>query len=195
MRKTAFTGLIFLLTACAVSKVDPLAIPLAYKSSTTPVVPKAAACSAVSVIEVEDRRTDKVLGLRFHESKPLKADVTAASDPAVWVHDGMQAFLARHAIDLRPSGPKLLVELRLLRTQENIWHRSGYEANIGLTARLQSPSGKICAEQAVEGKGGNYGYSGSIENYQETLNNALDDAAQHLLDSPLFDSTLCQCAN
>jgi hypothetical protein len=50
-------------------------------------------------------------------------------------------------------------------------------------------------EQPVEGKGGNYGYSGSIENYQETLNSALDDATQHILDSPQFESAVCQCAS
>jgi len=47
----------------------------------------------------------------------------------------------------------------------------------------------------VAGKGGNYGYSGSIENYQETLNSALDDATQHILDSPLLDGALCQCGS
>jgi hypothetical protein len=49
--------------------------------------------SAVPRVEVEDWRSEKVLGIRFHESKPLKADVTAASDPAVWVRDGMQTYL------------------------------------------------------------------------------------------------------
>jgi len=195
MRKIVSVGLIAMLSACAVSRVDPLAVPLVYKSSTTPLIARAASCPAISLIEVDDRRTDKLLGVRFHENKPLKADVTAASDPTMWVHDGMQAFLSRNGLKLDSTGPKMVVEIRGLKTQENIWHRSGYEAKIALTARLQSPAGKICAEQAADGKGGNYGYSASIENYQETLNAALDDAAQHLLDSPLFSSTNCQCGN
>jgi hypothetical protein len=49
MRRIVCTGLIGLLSACAVSKVDPLAVPLVYKSGTTPVIAKAAFCSAVSL--------------------------------------------------------------------------------------------------------------------------------------------------
>jgi len=188
--------LVCLVTACAVSTVEPLAVPLAYKPDTKPLVaPKRSSCAAVSRVEVEDRRSDKTLGIRFHEAKPLKAEVTAASEPAVWVRDGMQTVLSRNGIGVASSGPRLLIELRVLRTEENIWHRSGYEAKLSLIARVQAPSGKVCMEQPVEGKGGNYGYSGSIENYQETLNSALDDAAQHILDSPVFESALCQCGS
>jgi hypothetical protein len=196
MRRATLVSLICLVTACAVSKVDPLAVPLAYKAGAraVPVAARTSSCPAISRVEVEDRRSDKVLGVRFHESKPLKADVTTTSDPAAWVHDGMQTFLSGKGMTPAPGGPKLLVELRALRTEENIWHRSGYGAKISLIARVQSPAGKTCMEQPVEGKGGNYGYSGSIENYQETLNSALDDATQHILDSPLFESALCQCA-
>ena len=196
MRRMMSVCLVCLVTACAVSTVEPLAVPLAYKSDTKPLVtPKRSSCSAVSRVEVEDRRSDKTLGIRFHEAKPLKAEVTAASEPAVWVRDGMQTVLSRNGIGVASSGPRLLIELRVLRTEENIWHRSGYEAKLSLIARVQAPSGKVCMEQPVEGKGGNYGYSGSIENYQETLNSALDDAAQHILDSPVFESALCQCGS
>jgi hypothetical protein len=197
MRKTTVVSLICLVSACAVSKVDPLAVPLAYKSDAraVPAAARTSSCPAISGVEVEDRRSDKVLGVRFHEAKPLKADVTAASDPAAWVRDGTQTFLSGKGLISASSGPKLLIELRALRTEENIWHRSGYAAKISLVARLQSPAGKVCMEQPVQGKGGNYGYSGSIENYQETLNSALDDANQHILDSPLLDSALCQCAS
>ena len=194
MRRMICVSVVCLVTACAVSKVDPLAVPLAYKLDTKAMAAaRTSSCSTVSRVEVEDRRTDKVLGVRFHESKPLKADVTAASEPATWVREGTEAYLSRNGIAFAPNGPKLLIELRALRTEENIWHRSGYAAKLSLMARLQGPSGKVCMEQPVAGKGGNYGYSGSIENYQETLNSALDDATQHLLDSPTFDSALCQC--
>jgi hypothetical protein len=194
MRRMICVSVVCLVTACAVTKVDPLAVPLAYKSDTRPMAAaRTSSCSTVSRVEVEDQRGDKVLGVRFLESKPLKAEVTAASDPATWVREGTEAFLSRSGIAFAPNGPKLHIELRALWTEENVWHRSGYAAKLSLMARLQAPSGKMCMEQLVAGKGGNYGYSGSVENYQETLNSALDDATQHLLDSPAFDSALCQC--
>jgi hypothetical protein len=195
MRKIVSVGLIGLLTACAVSQVNPLSVPLAYKAPAKPLLPKTLSCPAISRIDVEDRRSEKVLGVRYHESKPLKADVTVASDPAPWVRDGMQTFLERNGVATAPNGARLSVDLGVIRTQENIWVRAGYEAKIGLTARVQSRSGKTCAEQSVEGKSGNYGYAGSIDNYQELLSSTLDDATQHLLDSPQFDTALCQCAN
>ncbi len=82
-----------------------------------------------------------------------------------------------------------------IRTSENIWHRSGYEAKIARSARLRSPSGKTCWEGSAEGASNNYGYFGSIENYQETLNGALDAATLLVLDSPGFKDALCRCAD
>lgn len=193
MRTMIIVGLVALTSACAVSQVDPLSVPLAYKAPEKPVFLHAAACGAFSSIKVADLREDKQLGIRFHETKPLKAEVTAANDPAGWVQDGMQRYLTSHGVAVAPRGPELLVDLHVLRTEEDIWHRASYDARVSVLARLQAPSGKVCAEESVEGKAGNYGYAGSTENYQETLNSALDDVSQHLLDDPQFATALCQC--
>jgi hypothetical protein len=45
----------------------------------------------------------------------------------------------------------------------------------------------------VTGKAGNYGYAGSIVNYQETLNYALARAVLQLVDLPEFEQALCHC--
>jgi hypothetical protein len=82
-----------------------------------------------------------------------------------------------------------------MHTVESIWHRSSYEAHMTLRAQLQSPTGRICWKEADNGEGMNYGYSGSIENYQETLSMALDDASEHIAASPEFRDALCHCAN
>lgn len=195
MIRTIFSGLIVLATAaCAVSSVAPLAVPLVYKSSPNPdAILRTLSCAAVAHIQVDDKRSEKILGTRFHESKPLKADVTAADDPVPWVRSGMESFMVQTGFKLAPAGPNLVVHLETLRTSENIWHRSGYEARIALTAALQSPTGKTCWQDSLEGKSGNYGYSGSVENYQETLNGALDAATAHMLNSAAFTTALCHC--
>lgn len=180
---------------CAVSKVEPLTVPLAYKPSSHPdALLTAPSCPLGPGVRVTDQRTDQILGERFHESKPLRADVAADGDAAAWVSDGVNQALSRAGYKTADGAPVLNLGLTALRTSENIWHRSGYDARILFTAELKS-RGKTCWQESVEGKSGNYGYSGSIENYQETLNGALDAAASHLLSSALFNSALCHCSD
>lgn len=47
----------------------------------------------------------------------------------------------------------------------------------------------------MDGTAGNYGYAGSVPNYQETLNGALDNASLHLAESQGFKDGLCHCAD
>ena len=153
-------------------------------------------CNTLSQVQVTDARSDKsVIGIRTHESKPLTAPVTSSTDPAVWVQSGVQGFLGQNGVVPSGHGPKLAISLDSLHTTESIWHRSSYEASLALTASLQSPAGKVCWKQTVQGTGGNYGYAGSIQNYQQTLNAALDNATLNLAQSPGFKDALCQCAN
>jgi hypothetical protein len=179
--------------ACVVSKVDPLAIPLQYRmSADSGSVVAPVECPTIGPIVVDDKRKVQLLGIRYHESKPLKADVSLASDPAVWTHDGLESIFKQHGVQ-SGAGPTLVVELGTLHTSENIWHRSGYDAQIAFGAALRSPSGKSCWHESIEGKSGNYGYSGSLLDYQETLNGALDAAGVKLLSSPTFTGALCHC--
>jgi hypothetical protein len=187
---------LLVLSSCAVSRLDPLSIALAYKTN-----PKNAglvaglSCGSISQVQASDARTEKSLGVRTHESKPLRADVTLAGDPTGWLHDGVQSFLSQNAVSFRPGGPKLLVSLDSLHTVESVWHRASYDARVALTAEVQSTGGKSCWKESVEGSSGNYGYAGSLTNYQETLNGALDAASTHLAESQGFRSALCHCSD
>lgn len=185
-----------LLNACAATHVAPLSVPLAYTpnphnaSEAGPL-----SCNAISQLTVRDARTNKLLGIRTLEGKPDRADVSIANDPAAWVHDGVQTFLSQNGVSFGGPGPQLAVSLDSLETAENVWHRSSYRAGLALTARLQSPSGKVCWRNTSQGKGGNYGYSGSTTNYQETVNEALDDAMQQMASLPGFKDALCHCGD
>jgi hypothetical protein len=98
MKKIPLASIIVCLAACAVSSVEPLTVPLVYKASPTPdAVLVAMNCPALARIDVTDRRTAPVLGTRFLENKPLKADVTAANDPVAWAREGVQHFMCRMA--------------------------------------------------------------------------------------------------
>jgi hypothetical protein len=195
--RTIFSGFIVIATAaCTVSSVEPLAVPLTYIADPQPdAARRTFSCPSVARIQVDDKRAEKTLGVRAYTSKPLKADVTAANDPALWAREGMQNFMARNGIKIAPDGPQLIVGLDTLRTSESMRRRSDYEARIVLAAELQSPRGRTCWEESAEGKGANFGYSGNIEDYQEMLNGALDAATLHILDSDGFKNALCHCAD
>jgi uncharacterized lipoprotein YajG len=184
-----------LISACAVDRIDPMNVPLKYSSN-----PKDAtvvgnlSCSAVSQVQVTDGRADKTLGERVHESKPLKAEVTTSSDVAAWVQDGVQTMLTQNGFRLG-SGPKLSITVDTVHTKESVWHRSSYDAQVAFKGQLLSPSGNSCWTETIQGRDGAYGYSGSVENYQQALNNALDAASLNLVQLGSFKEALCKCGN
>lgn len=184
------------IAGCAVSKVEPLSVPLVYKANPNNAGTVGSfSCAATAQIRVADTRIDKTIGVRTHESKPLKADVTAGSNPAAWVGDGVQGFLGQNGVIFPGSGPMLLISIDTLHTTESIWHRASYEAQIAMTGELRSPSGRICWQGTGAGKAGNYGYAGSVEDYQDTLNSALDAATLQMTQSQGFKEALCHCGN
>lgn len=183
-------------SACVVSSVQPVTVPLVYKPSPKQLgLVNSFPCNAVARVQATDARTDKTLGLRAHETKPLKAEVSASGDVAAWIEDGVQKYLTQAGIHFQGGGPALIMSLDSLRTSESILRRSSYEARIGLSSRLQTSAGKSCWEGKTDGTSGNYGYSGSILDYQETLNGALNAATVHMAESPGFRDALCHCAD
>jgi hypothetical protein len=185
------------LCACAISHLQPLSIPLAYNSANLRNLGSVGTLSCVSLarVQVDDARTVKTLGVRTLEGKPDSADVTASSDVVSWAHDGLQNALTLNGFSVSGQGPQLQVSLDSVRTTENAYHRSSYDARIALTARLQSSTGKSCWQGTVQGTARNYGFAGSTENYQELLNSALDDANTQLIQSAGFKDALCKCAD
>jgi hypothetical protein len=196
MLRTSIACVALAVSACVVTSVQPVTVPLVYKPSPKTLgLLNSFPCNAIARVQVTDARTEKTLGLRAHESKPLKAEVSASGDAASWVEDGVQKYLAQAGIHFEGGGPALSLSLDSLRTSESILRRSSYEARTALTGRLRTPAGKSCWEGKVEGASGNYGYSGSILDYQETLNSALDAATQHMTESQGFRDALCHCAD
>jgi hypothetical protein len=184
-----------LVSACAVSRVDPMTVPLSYTADTrNDAAVGSLQCNGISQIQATDARTDKVLGERVHETKPLKAEVTTNSDVAAWVQSGVRTVLQENGFSFT-SGPTLLLSVDTLATKETIYHRSGYDASIAMTAHLQSASGKMCWTETIQGRGGNYGYSGSVQNYQQTLNEALANATVNMAQQQAFKDALCKCGN
>ena len=92
----------------------------------------------------------------------------------------------------KTSAATLRLTIDQISTTENVLHRSGYEGRIVMSAELVR-NGPSCWKDRLDGFAENYGYAGSAENYQETLNHALDRAMIRLLGSSDFRKAVCSC--
>jgi hypothetical protein len=181
------------------SSVAPISFPLAYKTMASPGdFPTLPPCATLADVQVTDVRADRSIGKRFVEGNAsATAPVTVSSDVAAWVRSGALETLKRSGTSFgNPSAPVLRISVEQITTNENIVHRSGYDGRIVISGQLiRLGSGSPCWRDRADGAAENYGYSGSIENYQETLNHALDRAMIHLLSIPEFKRAICSCGS
>ena len=195
MKRFAVVLLPLLLACCrAPSSVAPMTVPLQYKAMLTPgEVPTMPQCAALSKIEVLDGRDEKNIGKRYVEGKSSAiATVTTSDDVAAWAGRGFENTFKRAGVAVGKEGaPVLHIRIDQIVTNENVVHRSGYDGRIVMSAELGA--GGSCWKDSAEGFAENYGYIGSVENYQETLNHALDRAAARILSSPNFRKAVCSC--
>jgi hypothetical protein len=187
----------FVVAGCTAipTSLNPLAIPLQYKTMADagefPTMPP---CAAISAIQVVDARTMPLIGKRYVETNPsITAPVSVASDVKAWVRTGAEAAAQRVGIQRKATGGVLRLTIRQIATVENVARRSGYEGRILFSAELMRRGGGTCWQDRIEGAAENYGYSGTAENYQETLNHALDRAMIRLFSDPGFQRSVCSC--
>src|SRR5690349_8358331 len=177
------------------ASLNPLSVPLRYNTmANAGEFPSMPPCAAISAIQLNDARTSPVIGKRYVETNPsITAPVTASSEVKAWVRSGAEAATQRVGIKHKPTGPILRLTIRQIATSENVARRSGYEARIQISAELVRKGGGACWQDRIEGAAENYGYSGTVDNYQETLNHALDRAMIRLLSDPGFQRNVCSC--
>ena len=195
MRKTTLATTLSLLTlACAPSTVNPVTVPLQYKTVATPAeYPASQSCAAISRVDVTDKRGSQTLGSRaLQEKSSMRADVTSSGDVAAWIRSGAEAALKLANVSMTNSGPALRISVDNIKTDESVYRRAQYNGRVSLTTELVS-GGRSCWKGQVDGASENYGYAGSPENYQETLNHALDRAMIRMLESPEFKRAVCNC--
>jgi hypothetical protein len=194
MRKYFCCAAVVAIAACSSpSSVAPISVPLEYKmQAKLAEFPALESCTAISEIRVTDARTNKAIGRRFVENKSsAPAAVTTTSDVAEWVRSGASDALRRAGANVTKSGaPVLRLTVDQINTTENVLHRSGYEGRIVIGAEL-TKDGTSCWKDRLDGFAENYGYAGSIENYQETLNHALDRAMIRMMNDSDFRKCSC----
>ncbi|HEY8181956.1 MAG TPA: hypothetical protein VII32_06920 [Thermoanaerobaculia bacterium] len=195
MRKACLVATVFVMACSSPKTVAPVSVPLQYKmQAKAGEFPVVDACAAIGDVRVTDARSDKTIGKRYLENKSAEsAAVTTTSDVAGWVQGGAEDALRRAGANVGKSGaPTLRLTVDQISTTENVLHRSGYEGRVVMTAEL-TRGGTSCWKDRLDGFAENYGYAGSIENYQETLNHALDRAMIRMLGSSEFKRAACSC--
>jgi hypothetical protein len=196
MRKAVLIVAAIVLGCSTPSTVAPLSVPLSYKTMATAAeFPTVAPCAAVSDVRVVDNRSEKSIGKRSVEGKSAQAaTVTTTSDVSAWARTGALEALRRSGVTTSKAGaPVLRISIDDINTIENVLHRSGYEGHMTITAALVNASGRTCWQESFNSSAENYGYAGSVENYQETLNHALDRAMIRVLSSSGFKTAVCSC--
>jgi hypothetical protein len=182
------------LVVCSSASMGPVSVPMSYKTMASPAeFPSVQSCAAVSRIDVRDNRSDQTLGKRYQqESTATTYPVTTTSDVAEWIRSGATAAVQKANVNVSGHGPTVQLRVDQITVSESVYRRAEYNGRVALTADVMSGS-RSCWNGRVDGSSQNYGYAGSAENYQETLNHALDRAMISLLNNSDFTNALCNC--
>jgi hypothetical protein len=184
----AALSLAAVLAGCAGTEdLAPLSFPVHYAfmadSSDYQVAPTCASYGALKIMDARKNRAK--VGMRYSEKGGPRYDVRMEGDVEAWVRAAAkQAFTAAGI----GSGGSKTVKIRIesIVTDESVYSRAAYDGTVILRADV----GKFSAN--VKGFAENYGYAGSAENYQETVNHALDKAMANLVNDPGFRKALCR---
>lgn len=88
--------------------------------------------------------------------------------------------------------PVLHVTVEQITTDESVYRRAEFDGRIILKGELRPVGGgRACWTDRGDGFAENYGYPGSAENYQETLNHALERAVMKMTNSSGFREAVC----
>lgn len=167
----------------------------AYYVSGGAVPPALPGCSGpIAVTVTEEREKPQEAGRRFEEDKPTGDwPIEMTGSAADYVRSALEANLRRAGSPGTGQGTSTLqARLTQLRLEERTYHNAEFSGSVGLDLALIGPGASTpCWRGRTSGTGTNYGKAGNPENYQETLNRALEKATAELLAQKSFQDALC----
>ncbi|MCI0569709.1 MAG: YajG family lipoprotein [Myxococcaceae bacterium] len=196
MRRACFLLLSSCAVACAGAQTGATAFEPSYFTSeemgTSRTVPSCAA--PLSVVVIDGRQEQGNVGVRFTEDEPnVQYPIRMEGDVASYVQSALERALERAGQSLGTKTPGAMhVRVTQLRLEEKVFRNSEFDGKVGLEVTLAFAGSELpCWKGELTGVGENYGRAGSEVNYQETVNRALDNAADQLLSAPGFADALC----
>ena len=194
-----------LLPLCALACAGPLTGAMAFAPSYYPsggaVPPPVPSCSGPVTVSVTDARENpNPAGRRFEENKPdVTYPIEMTGDAVAYVRDALEANLKRAGSPAGgPTASALAATLVKLNLQESTFHNAEFSGDVALDVLLSTAQGSPapCWKGRISGAGTDYGKAGNPENYQETLNRAVEKAMADLLSQKAFQEALCgKCAS
>ncbi|HWQ38617.1 MAG TPA: DUF4136 domain-containing protein [Burkholderiales bacterium] len=183
------------LAGCAAKSLQPTTMALKYQSTEDPsATPLVQPCAALSALKIEDARRGGEPGKRWLERQPaMEQPISLSGDPLPWFRQAVDLHLRRAGLLTNAAGkPAGHMRLEQISMSEQVYLRASYNGRVTLSLDLISAaSGRTCWSARVTGFAENRGYPGSTENYNETLNQALDKALIQLLGSAELSANLC----
>lgn len=146
-------------------------------------------CATFGDLVVEDGRDGEVVGRRYMEEGGERYDVSMGGDVEGWLQDAVEHALDQAGIEHSDASDRTIrVTLERVETDEAVYRRAEYDAKVVIEAAV---SGGESWSDKKDGFSENYGYQGSAENYQETVNHAMDRALADLVNDAGFTAALC----
>jgi hypothetical protein len=189
----------FATLGCAGPLTGATAFQVSYYPSGGAVPPSVPACSGpITVTATDVRKQPTEAGRRFEEDKPtVDYPIQMTGDVAAYVRTALEANFKRAGNPgPGPTASAVAVSLVQLHLEEKTYHNAGFSGIVTLDVVVSGANPATpCWRGQVTGSGTNYGKAGNPENYQQTLNRALEKATFELLSQSAFQDALCgKCA-
>jgi hypothetical protein len=182
-------------SACKVSRLDPVSFHTRYDpQGSSGAITTAPACVAFRTLNVSDGRADKRLaGVRSLQEKADRSDIFMEGDVELWLRAGVTRGLDHANFQEEDDASfDLNISLAALHIDEVAFRNSTYDGRVVLDVELVDvSSGESVWKERTDGTAKNYGRPGKRENYQETINHALDRAVANSVNNMELRDKLC----
>ncbi len=183
-------------SGCRVSNVKPITFPANYEPMQSGREITAAPACAVfrELTVVDDRPEGSADGVRTIQDREGRSDIFMDGDVKAWFQAGVARGLVKSHFPQDPSADlDLTMKLTGIHIEEVAYRNSTFEGRVIIDIELsRTGSGGAVWSHRTDGSAQNYGRPGKTENYQETVNHALDRAVTSAVNNEALRQKLCE---
>lgn len=188
IKKSAVVTLSLVLLACAGAKTYQ-GVPLIWKpTSELNVLSRPTPTGVVVSIKpfTDSRKNKSEIGRNIEDTQHIKT-VTTKDNVAAWSTEQFSDLIRRHGFSVSQNGNVILMGdvIDFYVDEDNT-----YKSRVSVKLKAVNSSGDSLWEGVMSGSATRYGRSYSLENFYETLSDAMIDAVTELLQKTNFTDSL-----